>query len=77
MRRWLLHEFLGWLVGLLVVRGVPRDLLVRGLEVLREQLADDLVVARELLLVGQRWARRENPAPSIDDAAPQNGDAAL
>lgn len=69
-----LHDFLGWLLGLLVVRGVPRELLVRGLDALHEQVANDLVDARQLLLVGRRWVENGGAPTRDSEDIPRNGD---
>ena len=51
-----LVEFLGWLGGLLAVRGVPHRALVAGVEAIGDQLGDHLPSARALLLQEGRRA---------------------
>ena len=50
-----LHEFLGWLQGLLAVHAVPVQALAAGIDRLAAHLDPELEAPRAALLAGRRW----------------------
>ena len=59
------QDFLTWVEGVLVVRGVPPRALVAGLDALARHLDDDLHAAHHVLAAGRTWVRDRVWEPSV------------
>ncbi len=59
------QDFPTWAQGVMVVRGVPPQLLVTGLEALARHLDEDLHVAHDVLAAGRTWVLDRVWEPSV------------